>query len=181
MNWPGALALLFAYAEPEDLKAKADLDKTLSGIGVGWKAVHFERAYGLDPDEFELRQPATPDGGSLGADNLGAPAEFAAAPAPGPAPGPARAPEADPAQAGIEEAITRHLPKVLAANAQFVSHLENAVRQAESWEDMQLLLAELLGPSVEASALEDLLAELMLSGAAYGRAAVHTETGGGHA
>lgn len=175
VNRPGALAPLFAYAEPEDLKAKADLEKTLTGMGVTWKSVHFERAYGLDPDEFELRQPAAP-----GAGNPGAPAEFAAPASPTPA-DQADAPLASKAQAHLDEAITKHLPKALAANAQLVSQLENAVQKAESWEDLQLLLAELLGPSTEASALEDLLAELMLSGAAFGRTAVHAEQGGGDA
>lgn len=166
VNRPAALAPLFAYAEPEDLQAHAQLDKTLTDTGVIFRKAHYERVYALDPDEFDV-----PDSGAAGGSGpAGAPDSPGGGLSPLFADGAGQAGDEEAAQDILDAAIERHLPKARAADAEFVSQLEKAVRQAENWEDLQLLLAEQLGGDMEPDALEDLLADMMLAAAAFGRA-----------
>lgn len=175
INRPAALAPLFAYSEPEDLLAKAQLDKTLTDTGVVFRKAHYERAYALDPEEFDVRQPdATPPGGAT------FPALFSSPRATSSEPDPEDgASLAELAQRTIDATIERHLPEALRANAAFVTQLEKAVQTAESWNDLHLLLAEHLGRALEPDALESLLTELMLASSAYGHAAAEAEEQGG--
>ena len=77
-------------------------------------------------------------------------------------------------QALVDQAIEALLPEAVRANGKLVKQIENAVRQAETWEDMQILLAELLGHDAEQDELEELLARIMLNAAAFGAHAVGT-------
>ena len=54
VNSPSAMSPAFRYIEPEDYTARADLDTKLFKMGVKFKKVHFERAYQLSEDEFDL-------------------------------------------------------------------------------------------------------------------------------
>ncbi len=173
VNRPAALAPVFAYDEPEDLQARAQLDKTLSEVGVVWKKPHFERAYSLDPEEFDVREPAEDPARPPSPQSLPQTDSplFASAPAG------ARPSATAAAQATLDAAIRQHLPAAMAANAAAVTQLEKAAHAAESWEDLQLLLAEHLGAHMGPDQLEDLLADMMLASTAYGRAAVHADAG----
>jgi len=150
---PGVLAPVFAYSEPEDYAAQADLDKKLHSVGVRFKKCHFSRRYGLDEDEFELE-------GETNADGPADHADFA---------------EGIAAQDVVDQALAEIMPQAVKANAELVKQIENAVQQAETWEDMQLLLAELLGQDAEQDELEELLARIMLNAAAYGTHAVEAD------
>jgi phage gp29-like protein len=62
---PEVLAPLFAFEEPEDLNARADLDKKLFDMEVEWLPQHFKDNYNLKPGEFRMRakpEPADPAG-----------------------------------------------------------------------------------------------------------------------
>lgn len=156
-------APLFAYEEPEDLNARADLDKKLCEMGVVFTNKHFEENYNLSKGEFTLASASVPTP-YLPA----APTSFAA-----PAPSLMLAEQA---QGILDTSLDMLLPDVREANAQFVSQVEKAVANAESFDDMQLALVELLAPRMAPSALEDILARTMTAAAGFGATAVQGET-----
>ena len=153
---PGVLAPLAAYDEPEDLNTRADLDKKLVEIGVRFTAEHFKENYGLKESEFTVDAPQ-PEGIA----NFTAPS--------------GRKPLAEKAQATLDTAIAKMLPGALKASAEFVTRVENAVRKAASYDDMQDALVELLAPSMTPDALESFLARAMTAAAGYGATAVAAE------
>ena len=153
---PGVLAPLAAYDEPEDLNTRADLDKKLVEIGVRFTAEHFKENYGLKESEFTVDAPQ-PEGIA----NFAAPS--------------GRKPLAEKAQATLDTAIAKMLPGALKASAEFVARVENAVRKAASYDDLQDALVELLAPSMTPDALESFLARAMTAAAGYGATAVAAE------
>ena len=153
---PGVLAPLAAYDEPEDLNTRADLDKKLVEIGVRFTAEHFKENYGLKESEFTVDAPQ-PEGMA----NFAAPS--------------GRKPLAEKAQATLDTAIAKMLPGALKASAEFVTRVENAVRKAASYDDLQDALVELLAPSMTPDALESFLARAMTAAAGYGATAVAAE------
>jgi Mu-like prophage protein gp29 len=164
---PGVLAPVFAYSEPEDYAAQADLDTKLHGVGVRFQKSHFTRRYGLAEDEFEL------EGGDAG--NGADAAEHSEFAEPDENEKDGEDAKAGASQALVDQAIEDLLPEAVKANSKLVKQIENAVCQAETWEDMQLLLAELLGHDAEQDELEELLARIMLNAAAFGAHAVEAD------
>jgi phage gp29-like protein len=160
------LAPIFSYEEPEDLSARADLDKKLYDMGVSFTAEHFQDNYNLKPTEFTMR----------------------AAPAPGASPGPPFEFSAVPrrehhwlvegAQARLDAAIKKIMPEALKASGQFITQVENVVRRAQSPDELELLLADLLAPHTAPSEMESLLARTMTAAAGFGAASVHVEAEG---
>lgn len=155
---PGVLAPLAGYEEPEDLNTRADLDKKLTEIGVVFTPEHFTENYGLKESEFRVASPA---------------------PTPGPGPSFAAPVEgevlAEKAQRNLDAAIKKMLPDALTASAEFVTEVENAIRNAASFEDLEAALVDLLAPSMQPDALESLLARAMTAAAGHGAAAVQAE------
>jgi hypothetical protein len=147
----------------------------------------------------EVRDPALPGaglGGSAGGTaprSEEAPPAFAAAPgavAVGPRSGltdsdsrdkGSRAPAylAEEAQKRLDEALKRIMPEALKASGKFISKLEKAVKEAESPDQLELALVDLLAPSVAPSEMEDLLARVMTAAAGFGAAAVRAEAESG--
>ncbi len=157
---PGVLAPLASYEEPEDLSTRADLDKKLTEIGVIFTAEHFKENYGLKDTEFTVAPPSSaPPAGQVS--NYAAPAD--------------RELLAEKAQRNLEGAIARMLPDALKANRTFVMELENAIRRASSFEELEGALVELLAPSMQPDGLETLLAVAMTAAAGHGAAAVQAE------
>ena len=154
---PGVLAPLAAYDEPEDLNTRADLDKKLVEIGVRFTAEHFKENYGLKESEFTVDAPQP--GGIA---NFAAPSRLQAA---------GRKRRRPP----LDTAIAKMLPGALKASAEFVTRVENAVRKAASYDDLQDALVELLAPSMTPDALESFLARAMTAAAGYGATAVAAE------
>jgi phage gp29-like protein len=160
---PGVFSPVFAYEEPEDLQARADLDKKLYEIGLDFTAEHFQENYSLKPSEFTLRaKPAE------------IPSQFKAGPG-----GKTHAPAylAEEAQKRLDAAIQQILPEALKASGKVISKIENAVKNAESLDALELALADLLAPQATPSELEDLLARTMTAAAGFGAAAVKEEAG----
>lgn len=154
---PGVLAPLAAYDEPEDLNTRADLDKKLTEIGVRFTAEHFTTNYGLKANEFSVEAPPT----------RGGIADFAAPSG--------RMSPAEKAQSRLDAAIVKMLPRALRASADFVTKLENEIRAAKSYEDLEEALVALLSPSLSPDALESFLARAMTAAAGLGAAAVQAE------
>lgn len=154
---PGVLAPLAAYDEPEDLNTRADLDKKLTEIGVRFTAEHFTTNYGLKANEFSVEAPPT----------RGGIADFAAPSG--------RMSPAEMAQSRLDAAIVKMLPRALRASADFVTKLENEIRAAKSYEDLEEALVALLSPSLSSDALESFLARAMTAAAGLGAAAVQAE------
>lgn len=167
VNNSAALAPLASYDEPADLISRADLDKKLNDMGVNFTPEHFTTHYGLKNSEFQMRDanlpPRTPQGGSA----IASPTNFAA---------PRReVPVVEEAQRRLDTALEKLLPEALKANAAFVTQLENAVKQATSFDEIELALVELLAPRLEPDALEDFLARSMTMAAGFGAASVRAE------
>ena len=158
---PGVVAPLAAYEEPEDLNSQADLDKKLVEIGVEFTEERFTGVYGLKPGEFRLRQSAQ------AVPTTGTGANFSA---------PSDKSLAEKAQANLDEAIKKMLPDALKASSGFVTEVENAIRTADSFDDLQDSLVELLAPSMTPGELETFLARAMTAAAGHGAAAVNVET-----
>lgn len=157
---PDVLAPLAAYDEPEDLNTRADLDKKLTEIGVVFTAEHFKENYGLKDTEFTVASPlSVPSAGQVS--DYAAPAS--------------RELPAEKAHRNLETAITRMLPDALKANQVFVTELENAIRQANSFDELEAALVGLLAPSMQPDGLETLLATAMTAAAGYGAASVQAE------
>ncbi len=179
---PEVLAPLFSYEEPEDLSARADLDKKLWDMGVRFKPEHFADNYNLKPEEFSI-QEATP---SVPGFNFAAPAprriaavdaRKRAEPANGhgaDAP-PSGRPVHQRAQATFDAALETMLPDAVKASGPFRKKIENAINMATSPDDLQLRLADLLAPSVTPDELETFMARSMTAAAGFGATAVHGE------
>lgn len=160
---PGVLAPLAAYEEPEDLNKQADLDKKLVEIGAEFTEEHFTGKYGLKPGEFRVR------GGSVPATLPQEPgADFTA-------PSGEKASLAEKAQRHLDKAITTMLPAALQSSRGFVTQVENEVRAAKSYEELEEALAALLSPSMAPDALESFLARAMTAAAGHGAASVQAE------
>lgn len=182
---PDVLAPLFAYEEPEDLSARADLDLKLKAMGAKWLRPHLEGDYGLKPDEFELEDEGTPvdelaadkanrkkpdaegknqddpdgdeeDDGKKKGPDFAAPDDFASA---------------EDAQERLDKAIDALLPEALKASTEFCSQVENAVASAKSFDELQLTLADLLAGKVENTELAKLMERSMVMAAGFGAAA----------
>lgn len=164
---PNVLAPLAAYEEPEDLNERADLDKKLVEIGVRFTAEHFKENYGLKESEFTVDDaPNAPN--APGVPDAPEQAASFAAPAGG-------RNLVEKAQASLDAAIVNMLPRALKASGAFVREVENAIRQAKNYEELQDALVELLAPSLTPGALEDFLACAMTAAAGHGAASVQAE------
>ena len=154
---PEVFAPLFSYEEPEDLNARADLDKKLWDMGVRFKAEHYKDNYNLKPEEFTIQDspPVTPG------------FNFAA-----PVP---RRPVHQRVQETFDAALETMLPDAVKASAAFRKKIENAVNMATSPDDLQLRLADLLAPSATPDELETFMARAMTAAAGFGATAVHGE------
>lgn len=187
---PDVLAPLFSYEEPQDLRSKAELDLKLKSMGVKWLRPHLEGDYGLKPDEFDLEGEGTPvdelaaekagekkpdaegedrddldedkednekeDNAKKKGPDFAAPDDFTSA---------------EDAQARLDKAIDALLPDALKAGAEFCSQVENAVKSAKSFEELQLALADLLAGKVEDDDLAKLMERSMVMAAGFGAAA----------
>lgn len=176
------LAPLFSYEEPEDLNSRADLDAKLKGMGLKWRRAHFETDYNLKPDEFELEgegepvaAPPSPEEPKPDAAEDGEPekpddekADFAA---------PSERTLAEDAQARLDAALDRHLPDVLKAHPDFLKKVRQAAGRVETFEDFELVLADMLSSRMEPTAFASLLESCMAQAAGYGAAAVNAEAG----
>ena len=79
-------------------------------------------------------------------------------------------------QDALDALVAAILPDAAKRNATFTANLVKLLGKAESFEDMQLLLAEHLGQDADMQEQEDLLADLMTAAELMGRAAVRGET-----
>lgn len=157
---PGVFAPLAGYDEPEDLISRAELDKKLADIGVAFTAEHFVDNYGLKPSEFTVRPATTPGAGA----NFSAQQEEVTI--------------AEKAQRNLDAAIKKMLPDALKASTEFVKKVENAIKDAASFEELEGSLVSLLAPSMQPDALESLLIRALTAAAGHGAASVQAEVDG---
>jgi len=155
-------APIFSYEEPEDLQARAELDKKLHEMGVEFTAEHFQENYNLKPTEFTMRARPAEHGGVN-------PFQFRArgAHAPGWL--------VEGAQTRLDAAIKKIMPDALKASDKFINQLENVVKNAQSPEELELMLTDLLAPHTAPSEMESLLARTMTAAAGFGAVAVKAE------
>ena len=166
------MAPVAGYEEPEDLNDRADLDKKLAQIGVVFTPEHFKDVYGLKETEFTVGEPSTsandPDADPC-EDNT---SDFAA-------PSSRKTTLAEKAQYQLEKALSAMLPAAIKSSAEFVMQFENGIKKADSYEELEALLIDMLAPAMSPGALESFLARAMTAAAGYGAAAVSAEAGNG--
>uniref|UniRef100_A0A7C4PML3 DUF935 family protein n=1 Tax=Anaerolinea thermolimosa TaxID=229919 RepID=A0A7C4PML3_9CHLR len=75
----------------------------------------------------------------------------------------------------LDQLVEAMLPEAAKRNAAFVDQLLGLIQRAESYQDIQLLLAEHLGREMGQDQQEDLLADLLTAAQLMGRAAVRDE------
>jgi hypothetical protein len=75
----------------------------------------------------------------------------------------------------LDQLVEAVLPQAARQNQAFMDKLLGLIEKAESFQDIQLLLAEHLGRDLDMQEQEDLLADLMAASALMGRAAVKEE------
>ena len=155
---PGVFAPLAEYDEPEDLNVQADLGKKIREMGAKFTREYFTGRFGLKPEEFTLEGESVEPAGA----NFAAPAAK-------------KATTAEKAQANLDAAIVKMLPGALKSSAEFVTRLENEIRAARSYEDLEESLGVLLAPSMTPEALETFLARAMTAAAGLGMTAVRAE------
>ena len=155
---PGVFAPLAEYNEPEDLNVQADLGKKIREMGAKFTREYFTGRFGLKPEEFTLEDEATPEGNA----NFAAPAG-------------GKKTTAERAQDRLDAAIVKMLPAALKSSRAFVTQVENEIRAAKSYEELEEALAALLSPSMTMDALESFLARAMTAAAGYGAASVQAE------
>lgn len=151
----GVMAPVFGYEEPEDFDARANLDKKLYSVGLRFKKSHFSRRYDLDEDEFDL----VGDGEAEAESKVEQPADHAAF---------IEFASAQDAQEIIDAALDEILPQAVKANGKLATQIENIVQRAETFEDMQIMLAELLGQDAEHDELAELTGRIMLNAGLFG-------------
>lgn len=142
---------VFAYNEPEDYDAQAELDKKRYAVGVRFTKAHFQR-YGLSDDEFYM---ATEAGGSDADGDGDGTNEFAAA--------------ADPQQQALDAMIGRALPRALEGDETLVGPLRQVVQESSDYESVEAAIAELLGRDLNPADIGELLAEMLVAAQLYGR------------
>lgn len=173
VNAAAEFAPLFGYVEPEDYDARAKLDGQLKNLGVQFKKTYFVRTYGLAEEEFELSGSAPvdvegqtglvdqagqaePDGGATGGKDFADPAK--------------NGPDAH--QQALDAFVVSSLPEAVSRNEKFVAEVKATLRAAESWEDMQLLLAELLGKTMDEDQQAAFMGDVLTNADLFGRYAM---------
>ena len=155
---PGVFAPLAEYDEPEDLNVQADLGKKIREMGAKFTREYFTGRFGLKPEEFTLEGESV----ELAGANFAAPAAK-------------KATTAEKAQANLDAAIVKMLPAALKSSRDFVTQVENEIRAAKSYEELEEALGVLLAPSMTPEALETFLARAMTAAAGLGMTAVRAE------
>ena len=153
---PSVLAPVFGYNEPDDHDAQASLDKKLHSVGVRFKPSHFVRRYALNEDEFYLEGEEATEAEVDSNDH----SDFS---------------ETTDHQDVIDDFVNEMLPEGFEASKHFASQIEKIVKQAESVEDLQLLLAEQLGTVLDEDDMSNLLSRCMENAELYGRHAAKQE------
>jgi len=161
----GVFAPVFRFDKPEDYGAKADLDTKLHGLGVRFSKPHFVQEYGLPEDHFEVRVETPVTQNEIFADR----------------PGPTFASTSDPGEAAVVDAqdaldrmIAGLLPEAVRASEERSRRIIEIVQAAETWEDMQLMLAEAM-PELAGDEFEELLARAVVAADMHGRLAARDE------
>lgn len=153
---------VFAYNEPEDYDAQAELDKKRYAVGVRFTRAHFQR-YGLADDEFYMATetdttlPETAETVATGDET----SEFAAA--------------TDPDQADLDAMIARALPRVLGDGDVVMGQLRQIVLESTGFEEIEAALAELLGQDLDPAGMGELLTEMLVAAELYGRFAAQEQ------
>lgn len=187
INAPDVEAPVFGYHEPEDYQAQAELDTELYTVGVRFTPGHFERRFGLQPDEFTLEGETPPDDGTEPEGGTKSDAKSKTRP-PGKKTrtgsgfaedaGGLVGDDARPGQGLLDQFVEASLPAAVAKNTEFVDKLLGLLDAAESYDTVAILLAEHLGQDMDMEAQQDLLGDLMTVADLVGRADVAEEPDG---
>lgn len=151
VNSPSAMSPSFRYIEPEDYTARADLDTKLSKMGVKFKKVHFERAYQLSGDEFDLTGNAEDETGEQ------AGAEFASQPGDA-------GDHQDAIDGFVGDLFTSEGIATLTNNEKLIL---GAISASETYEEAMERLLELY-PALSAEKLKDVLERGLLAAEMFG-------------
>ena len=76
----------------------------------------------------------------------------------------------------LDQLVDAVLPEAAKRNETFIKRLASLIQRAESYEDIQILLAEHLGRDMDLEEQAELLTDLMTAADLMGRAAVRAES-----
>ena len=162
LNSAAALSPTFAFIEPEDYAAQADLDAKLHGVGVRFRKVHFSRHYGLAEDEFDLDATPKPTPGRTDDDgvvDLAAGGGFT------------------PDQQAIEDLVARISPEAAEALSGNERLLIQAVLDSESYDEAFQKILDLY-PQLTVDTLQDLMERVLLNAGLFGQYVTRQEVDG---
>jgi phage gp29-like protein len=135
--------------------------------------IYFERRYGLNLEKFSLDcGESAPDEGGSESDTFAENGPDASKAA-----GNSEVADGTPTdhQDLLDQLVEAVLPEAARQNRAFMDKLPGLIEKAESFQDIQLLLAKHLGRDLDMQEQEDLLADLMAASDLIGRAAAKEE------
>ncbi len=156
---------VFSFNEATDYLAQAELDKKRFDVGARFTKAHFERL-GLDEKEFEIVDPMTQDSQ---------------------APQRTKTEKRELAEHERQEAleglhqdyldtfVKEHLPDAVKANEATVASIEDAVKKAKDWQELEQSLVDLAGQDLSQDDLFGFLEAALFNTELFGRFAVATE------
>ncbi|WP_027360881.1 phage portal protein family protein [Desulforegula conservatrix] len=163
----GTLSPTFKYIDPEDYESRAKIDEAVSKTGAKFTKVYYTRNYGYKDDEIEV----------------GTPVEEKPAKEEKPEEKPSKEPgsdfstrnedagfqeQDDPDQIAIDEMLDGLIPE--AANAHGIAKaISEIISQAESFEDLEARLEQVLPELMGAEGMEDVLTRAMAAADLWGR------------
>ena len=151
---PDTPAPEFEFVRRKDAKASAELARTITEAGARPTKIFFVRHCGLADDEFEMA-PANPAPGQ---------AAFA------------EGGEEDGAsgQEDIDAMIDRVLAEAGPVAEEMAAGIKDAIDKAENWEDLQLMLAEVMA-DLPTDRWEEIMSRALVAADMFGRFTVRNE------
>lgn len=163
----GTLSPTFKYIDPEDYESRAKIDEAVSKTGAKFTKVYYVRNYGYKDDEIEVgtsveekpakeekpeEKPSKEPGSDFSTRNEDE-----------------NAPESDdPDQIAIDEMLDGLIPEAADAHG-IAKAISEIISQAESFEDLEARLEQMLPELMGAEGMEDVLTRAMAAADLWGR------------
>lgn len=175
LNAPkGTLSPTFAYVDPEDYKARAEIDEIVSRTGdkVSFTKVYYTRNYGYKDDEIEVGSSAPEESPTsvppqkenkgdvskdAGASDFSTENEGGISPF-----------QYDPDQLALDGMLDGIIPEASEAN-RIARQISEIIRQSESFEDLELRLELALPDIIGSFDTKDILTRAMFAADLWGR------------
>ncbi|WP_027358418.1 phage portal protein family protein [Desulforegula conservatrix] len=171
----GTLSPTFKYIDPEDYESRAKIDEAVSKTGAKFTKVYYVRNYGYKDDEIEVgapveekpakeEKPSKEPGSDFSTKNEGAGFQE-----------PGDPDQTDPDQVAIDEMLDGLIPEAADAH-EIAKAISEIISQAESFEDLEARLEQVLPELMGAEGMEDVLTRAMAAADLWGRFTAGSES-----